>query len=65
MPPNQINRTQLDETQFQYQGPRFAYGNEFRENNIPGFEADAVQAFEEPPPTNVDNLISSSLGFSR
>jgi len=55
----------MDETQFhQPQRPKLAYGQE-REQQVmgAGVEVDTVQAFEEPPPANVNGLVGSSSGF--
>jgi hypothetical protein len=62
---HQVNRTLMDETQFhQPQRPKLAYGQE-REQQVmgAGVEVDTVQAFEEPPPANVNGLVGSSSGF--
>jgi hypothetical protein len=61
---HQVNRTHLDETQFQPQRPKLAYGQErVQQVMTAGVEVDTVQAFEEPPPANVNSLVGSSSGF--
>ena len=60
----QVERTQLDETQYQPQRPKVAYD---REPVImaAGVEVDTVQAFEEPPPTNINSLGGSTMSLQR